>query len=87
MEREKLLNPGEVTRIDFHGFNWFSRRIAQGSRLRVFISSPNSIYLEKNYNSGGIVANEAGADARVAHIAVYHDAQHASILELPIQGH
>ena len=45
---------------------------------------PNSTTLEKNYNSGGVVAEESGKDARSAHITVYHDAEHASALELPV---
>jgi putative CocE/NonD family hydrolase len=78
------VTPGQVTRYDFHTFQFFSRRIAKGSRLRVVISSPNSIYLEKNYNSGGVVAEETAKDARTAHIALYHDAAHPSALELPV---
>ena len=85
LESEKLLVPGEVTRLEFRGFNWFARTIAKGSRLRLTITSPNTMYLEKNYNSGGVVADESGADARVAHITVYHDAQHDSFLELPVR--
>jgi hypothetical protein len=37
-------------------------------------------------NSGGMVAGESAEDARTAHIALYHDAGHASYLELPIAG-
>jgi hypothetical protein len=48
------------------------------------LRSPNSIQVEKNYNSGGVVASESAKDARTAHIALYHDAAHASFLELPI---
>jgi len=50
------------------------------------ITCPNSIYLEKNYNTGGRVEAESGKDARVAHITVYHDKDHPSALELPIVG-
>jgi putative CocE/NonD family hydrolase len=82
--REVLVKPGEVQRYDFNNFQFFSRRIAKGSRLRLVISSPNSIYVEKNYNSGGVVANESGKDARTAHITLYHDAEHASALDLPV---
>ncbi|MBK9745320.1 MAG: hypothetical protein IPO91_00940 [Chloroflexi bacterium] len=31
-----------------------------------------------------MVAEETGADARTAHITLYHDANHPSYLELPI---
>ena len=43
-----------------------------------------SIGAEKNYNSGGVEANESAKDARTAHISLYRDAGHASYLELPI---
>jgi uncharacterized protein len=84
LKQEKLVTPGEINRYQFDGFTFFSRRIAKGSRLRLVLCSPNSIQLEKNYNSGGIVANESGKDARTAHISLYHDTQHASSLEIPI---
>ena len=75
---------GAVERYNFDGFSWFARRIAEGSRLRLVITAPNTSQLEKNYNSGKPVATESGADGRIAHIAVYHDAEHPSALELPI---
>jgi len=84
LRQEKLITPGEINRYEFNGFTFFSRRIARNSCLRLTISSPNSIYLQKNYNSGGVVAEESGRDARVAHVAVYHDANHPSCLELPV---
>jgi uncharacterized protein len=84
LTQEKLVKPGEINRYEFDTFQFFSRRIAKGSRLRLVLSCPNSIQLEKNYNSGGVVAEESGKDARTAHITVYHDAQHRSFLELPV---
>jgi putative CocE/NonD family hydrolase len=84
LETEKLVEPGKVERYDFTHFTWFARRISQGSRLRLVVSSPNSIYLEKNYNSGGVVAAESGKDARTAHVTLVHDAAHPSALEIPI---
>lgn len=84
LEQEKLVTPGEINRYEFDGFMFFSRRIAKGSRLRLLLSSPNTIYLQKNYNGGGIVAQESGQDARTAYITLYHDAEHPSFLELPL---
>ncbi|MGC1224329.1 MAG: CocE/NonD family hydrolase, partial [Candidatus Sulfotelmatobacter sp.] len=81
---EKLAKPGEIYRYEFSGFTFFSRRIAKGSRLRLVLTSPNSIYMEKNYNSGGVVAEESGKDARTAHVTLYHDGDHPSSLELPL---
>ena len=56
----------------------------KGSRLRLVLSSPNSIYLEKNYNSGGEVAAECRKDARTAHVTLYQDADHPSHLQIPV---
>jgi len=58
--------------------------VSKGSRLRLLLKSPNSYALQKNYNNGGVVADESAKDARTAHVNVYHDAQHPSVLELPV---
>jgi putative CocE/NonD family hydrolase len=84
LEHEMLVTPGEIERYVFDGFNFFSRRISRGSRLRLFINSPNSIYLQKNYNSGGVVISETAADARTAQVTLYHDAEHPSYLQIPL---
>jgi len=84
LSQAELVKPGTIERYDFTGFTWFSRLVSKGSRLRLVISCPNSIYLEKNYNAGGRVESESGKDARVAHITVYHDKEHPSALELPV---
>jgi hypothetical protein len=81
---EKLVTPGEINLYTFDGFTFFSRRIAKGSCLRLIISCPNTIYLEKNYNSGGVVAEESGKDAHTAHVTLYHDMEHVSYLEIPV---
>jgi len=81
---EKLVEPGEINLYTFDGFTFFSRRIAKGSRLRLVVTCPNTIYLEKNYNRGGVVAEESGKDARTAHVTLYHDQDHPSYLELPV---
>jgi putative CocE/NonD family hydrolase len=80
----KLVTPGEITQYDFDGFTWFSRRVSKGSRLRLVLSCINSTFVEKNYNAGGNVESESGKDARVAHVTVYHDADHPSLLEIPL---
>jgi hypothetical protein len=84
MTEPQLATPGEITRYDFDGFLWFSRKVSKNSRLRLVVSCPNSIYIEKNYNSGGRVEGESGRDARVAHVVVYHDRKHPSALGIPI---
>lgn len=83
LRQAKLVPPGEALKYEFTTFNWFSRQVGAGSRLRLVISSPNSIYLQKNYNSGGDVSCETAKDARTAHVALFHDDKHPSSLELP----
>ena len=83
-EKETLVPSGAVQRYDFDQFPFFSRRVTPGSRLRLFLRCPNSIYLEKNWNGGGVVADESRKDARTAHVAVYHDASHPSALTVPV---
>ena len=85
LSEEILVRADEITRYDFDGFNWLARRISKGSRLRLIVGAINNPDSEKNYNSGAIVAMESGASSRVAHVALYHDLQHQSVLEVPIQ--
>jgi putative CocE/NonD family hydrolase len=82
-EHEELVHPGAVERYDFT-FPFHARVAPRGSRLRLVVRSPNDIYWEKNYGSGGPVADESGKDARTAHITLFHDAAHPSALELPL---
>ena len=84
LRNEQLVTPGSIERYEFASFRFFSRRLEKGSRLRLVFSSPNSIQLEKNYNSGGEVANESRKDARTAHVTLYQDAEHPSYLEIPV---
>jgi uncharacterized protein len=81
----KLVKPGEIVRCEFNPGTFVARRLMKGSRLRLVVSSPNSIRIQKNYNSGGVVEEETAKDARTAHVQIYHDAQHASSIQLPLR--
>ena len=81
----KLVKPGEIVKCEFNPGLFVARRLMKGSRLRLVISSPNSIAWQKNYNSGGVVAEETAKDARTAHVQVYHDTTHASSIQLPLR--
>ena len=85
LREEKLVKPGEMVRCDFNPELFVARRLMKGSRLRLVISSPNSIHLQKNYCSGGVVAEETAKDARTCHVQVYHDATHPSTIQLPLR--
>jgi putative CocE/NonD family hydrolase len=84
LEKEKLLTPGQINLFHFHHFTFISRMIEKGSRLRLIINSPNSINAQKNYCSGGIIAKETAKDAHTAHIKIYNDSKHASVLIVPV---
>ena len=85
LRQAKLVNPGEIVQCEFNPGLFVARRLIKGSRLRLVVSSPNSIFWQKNYNSGGVVADETAKDAHVAHVKVYHDAAHTSAIELPLR--
>jgi len=85
LREAKLVKPGEIVKCDFDPGLFVARRLMKGSRLRLVISSPNSIFWQKNYNSGGIVADETAKDARTCHVKVYHDVKHASTIQLPLR--
>src|SRR5262249_37765777 len=56
LREAKLVKPGEIVRCDFNPGLFVARRLTQGSRLRLVVSALNSTAFEKNYCSGGIVA-------------------------------
>ena len=80
----KLVAAGKIEKYIFENFTFFASQIAKGSRLRLVVRSINSPSTEKNYNSGGVVAAETGKDAKTAHITLLHDAEHPSVLALPV---
>ena len=82
--QEKLVKPGEVVKCDFAPGLFVARKLMKGSRLRLVVSSPNSIFWQKNYNTGGVVSEESGRDSRPAHISIYHDSAHASAIQIPV---
>jgi uncharacterized protein len=85
LREAKLVKPGEIVRCDFNPGLFVARRLMKGSRLRLVVSSPNSTQWQKNYCSGGVVAEETATDARTCHVQVYHDTAHASAIQLPLR--
>ena len=80
---QELLAPEQIVELPFE-FWWTARRLPAGARLRLVVAPLNSPNYQKNYNTGGCVGYEDIADARVAHIKIFHDAAHASLLTLPL---
>lgn len=79
-----LVTTREPLSYQFNGFTFVSRRLAQGSRLRLVLAPVNSIYAQKNHNSGKDVAHESVDDSRTITVKLFHDEAHQSILRVPI---
>jgi hypothetical protein len=80
----KLVSSKEPLRYDFAHFTFASRLVCRGCRLEVLLTAANSIQYEKNYNSGGVVADETMESSRPVTVAIFHDAKHRSALYVPI---
>ena len=80
----KLISTKGPLRYDFDHFTFLSQEVKKGSRLRLTLGPINSIYAEKNYNSGGAVESESMADARPVTVTLYHDPEHPSTLYVPL---
>jgi putative CocE/NonD family hydrolase len=63
---------------------WFALRAPEGSQLRLIVGALNSPQSEKNWNSMKPVAEQSGADARVAHIKLLQSPDRPSTLTLPL---
>jgi hypothetical protein len=85
LREAKPVKPGEIVRCDFNPGLFVARQLMKGSRLRLVVSSPNSTQWQKNYCSGGVVAEETAKDARTCNVQVYHNATHPSTLQLPLR--
>jgi uncharacterized protein len=85
LREAKLVKPGEIVRCDFNPGLFVARRLMKGSRLRLVVSAVNSILWQKNYCSGGVIAEETAKDARTCHVQVYHDPERASAIQLPLR--
>jgi len=86
LRQSRMMQPGAVEKLVFDRFYWFSRRIAEGSRLRLFIRPANGVNQQRHYNAAGPVHLQTRADARTATVRLHHDADHPSRLILPVVG-
>lgn len=84
LREPKLIRTTEPLRYDFERFTFVSREVRQGNRLRLVIGPINSIHSQRNYNSGGVVAEESIKDARPVNVRLFHDREHPSVLYVPI---
>jgi hypothetical protein len=82
--RPRLVTPGAIERYRFDRFTFVARRLQKGSRLRLVLGPVNSMFDQKNYNAGGEVSAESGADARTVTVTLHHDREHPSALHVPL---
>jgi hypothetical protein len=80
----KLVSSKEPLRYKFTHFTFASRLVCRGCRLEVLLTAANSIQYQKNYNSGGVVADETMESSRPVTVTVFHDAKHRSALYVPV---
>jgi putative CocE/NonD family hydrolase len=80
-EQPELLEPGEVYAFVFQLYPT-ANMFKAGHRIRLDISSSNFPRFDVNPNTGGPLGVERRFE--LAHQAIYHDAQHASHVVLPL---
>lgn len=79
-----LLNSLEPELYEFDSFGFLSRRIAKGSRLRLVISAPNSIHIQRNYNTAEPVAEQTIASAQPVIVEMTLGSEKGARLVLPL---
>jgi putative CocE/NonD family hydrolase len=84
LREERLVATKEPLRYEFENFMFVSRQVKRGNRLRLVIGPVNSIYAQRNYNSGGVVAEDSIEDARAVTVSLFHDEARPSALYVPM---
>ena len=82
--RPQLVATNTAIRYDFSDFTFMSRLIRKGERIQLIVGPSSSNLVEKNYNTGGVIANTSMAEARTVTVKLLHDRAHPSALYLPI---
>ena len=84
LREPELIRTQDPLKYDFERFAFVSRLIRRGNRLRVVIGPINSIYSQKNYNSGAPISDETLDQAQAVTVRLYHDRTHPSALYIPL---
>lgn len=84
LRRATLVRTPDPLLYEFERFTFMSRVLQRGARLRLVIGPADSIHLQRNFNSGGVVARESIRDARPVQVRLFHDPEHPSALYVPI---
>ncbi|HVQ16177.1 MAG TPA: hypothetical protein VMS40_21395, partial [Vicinamibacterales bacterium] len=88
LRNARLIETREPLRYEFERFTFVSRQIKRGHRLRLVIAPLGRLaegtFVQKNYNSGGVVASESVNEARAVTVSLFHDSARPSVLHVPI---
>jgi putative CocE/NonD family hydrolase len=82
----ELVKSPSPERYVFEGFNFSSREMKTGDRLRLVIGPIQSIYRQRNCNIGGDVSLECAEESNVVSVEIFHDKKHPSFLQIPLAG-
>jgi uncharacterized protein len=84
----KLIGTRQPLRYEFDRFTFIARRIRRGHRLRLVIAPMGrlleTLFAQKNFNGGGVVAEESAEDGRPVTVSLFHDHDHPSVLYVPL---
>jgi uncharacterized protein len=81
---ETLIADPQPARYEFTQFTFVARTITKRHRLRLVIGPVDSIYSERNCNTGGVVADERPNESRRVTVKLHHDSLHPSALIVPL---
>jgi putative CocE/NonD family hydrolase len=88
MRKPRLISTMEPLEYTFEQFTFVSRQVRRGHRLRLVIAPMGRLvdaaFAGKNYNGGGIVAEESLNDAHAVTVTLYHDRTYPSALSVPL---
>jgi putative CocE/NonD family hydrolase len=88
LREPRLIRTRDPLLYEFDRFTFISREVKKGHRLRLVVAPIGRLidttFMQKNYNSGGVVAEESAADSRVVTVKLFHDAAHPSSLYVPL---
>jgi putative CocE/NonD family hydrolase len=84
LREPRLIDTLEPLRYDFTRFMFVSRLMRKGSRLRLVVGPIDSIHSQRNYNAGGVAAEESVEESRAVTVRVFHDEARPSVLVVPI---
>jgi putative CocE/NonD family hydrolase len=84
----ELIETNDPLLYDFDHFTFVARRVLRGARLRLVIAPMGrlieTVFTQKNYNGGGVVADETAADGRPVTVTLHYGIDFPSRLYLPI---